>query len=762
MVYGGSMDYLYDRLGAPYSLTVEVFGGAAGVSPANCYAYFNPTTPALLEATTKEWARLTVDTLYLLVREKKGVVFPFVLDEFLRVGAGTAVQPQQQQQPQEATPNYYTRMEDLISRLDALSPAILVRVPSALAVSPFLVYANTSASDSSSGSASGPGSESESSSSAEGSGSESVDPRPDWNNACTPFLVSLPAGVTARIERPQSLGLLVPLWREAERADTAPNTTTDATTTTATTAAAAQPEPLSVLLVGGALWNDLITTEMICAWLSAAATATATTSAPDAQNSNNSSSAAKIKLWLIPSLFAHARLRLLEVPALHPSFCSAALSSDAQVELLSHQLYSTQQLLRLLREVVRPRVVVEVAAEEFVPRGSASTASSSSTTEGASGSFMHVEAVSVAPESDGGGSDGQEESGAALLAQFAALMTEPTVAAAAAKTALGWGVRTRTQALLDASVVDPLQCRVGHIHLSRLLLPAPGTTTPDEADRCPSCRLFLKLYVHGSRADVSASSSGQTEGGVSTLVDADVAENAALAAAQADWTARVASDRVHPSSYRQSSNGGSSEGASVTRKGLRSMVMAETRMEAALQSRRAASASLSASQPPTHWCDFANRNLEAHTPQRVLALHVEQSVAVWRLLRGVLESLPASDSALWGTPSEATATPVAFVPPTYVQVLAAEIPAHTQPPPPRDLSRRPMHVGSGASAWELFGITMLIALALISLIGAAITMCCRKRRRTFSALPKPPLSPPPVKRSKSADHLDVEIEMEGV
>jgi hypothetical protein len=80
VVFGGSMDYLYDKVGVDYSITVEVYGGpSTQVSASDCYRYFNPHTKELLDQTTQEWMRMTIDAITMLVKEKKSATFPWKL-----------------------------------------------------------------------------------------------------------------------------------------------------------------------------------------------------------------------------------------------------------------------------------------------------------------------------------------------------------------------------------------------------------------------------------------------------------------------------------------------------------------------------------------------------------------------------------------------------------------------------------------------------------------------------------------------------------
>eukprot|EP00808_Paulinella_micropora_P027133 g65832.t1 len=57
VVFGGSMDYLYDVLGCPYSITIEVFGGKGS----DCFTYFNPSSKEDYLETTNSFAHALVE-----------------------------------------------------------------------------------------------------------------------------------------------------------------------------------------------------------------------------------------------------------------------------------------------------------------------------------------------------------------------------------------------------------------------------------------------------------------------------------------------------------------------------------------------------------------------------------------------------------------------------------------------------------------------------------------------------------------------------
>jgi hypothetical protein len=679
VVFGGSMDYLYTQLNTSHSLTIEVFGGERGVDPRECFAYFNPTTAARLEHTKRRWARALIEAVAFLVAEKKDVEFPWKKERWM-VGQ-RAVQRELQQVTAIANPekvgasiavaatglqNFYSRFDELVARFDGAAGVQQLRLPSSISLSPFeLLSPSDSAADAEAetvptASKSSGGWSSLLFGDNDGKPSPTgvlLRARPRWNDACTPFLPGLPRAVVGALESraqaqqqqqqrrtpPTHMSQwLLPAW-------------TMPTPSAAVAALPSEQQPtINVLLIGGAAWNDLLSTELLCTWVEEAAASVASSAS---SSSSKQQLPPSVKLFLLPSLFASARMTLLETPPLHAGLCSATLSADHRASLLAHQLYATEALLTLMQEVVRPQIVVLLEADRFVvPEKHSTTAADSTSSDGepptAARSLMHVEAMTLQQD-------------AALLSAVASAAA--TVRARAGDAYASWSVSSRAQVFEAREATDMQrqqgQCAIGRIDVLELLLRQP-------ASLCPSCQVLFRVHMHGvlgSEPTVAASLTSVAPaiapGGVSpptAVLNAELAEVVAAEQEARQRAVRAKDDRVAPDIYLRSAAAGADDASAPS-----SFSPERSVRIAQFASERASSSSSSQQQ---HWCDFHTRNVAPHSPHNVLALHVGQSKGVWASLQEAINDLVASGALMTATPAPPVAVTAAPVRPAFVGV----------------------------------------------------------------------------------------------
>jgi hypothetical protein len=680
VVFGGSMDYLYTQLNTSHSLTIEVFGGERGVDPRECFAFFNPTTAARLEHTKRRWARALVEAVAFLVAEKKDVEFPWKKERWM-VGQRAVQRELHQAAATTATTaglpqNFYSRFDELVARLDAIAGVQMLRLlpSSSTSLSPFEPLSPSDGADAAAEAATEKPHPATLASKSNGGGWSSLlfggsagkpaaggmllRARPRWNDACTPFLPGLPRAVVGALEsRAQA-------QQQQQQRRTAPPPTHMSqwllpawTVTTPTThvhpATNTEQDTINVLLIGGAAWNDLLSTELLCGWVEEAA---ASAAASASSSSSKQQLVPSVKLFLLPSLFASARMTLLETPSLHAGLCSATLSADHRASLLAHQLYATEALGAFMQEVVRPRIIVLLEADSFVNEKQFTTTGSTSSggePSTAARSLMHVEAVA--------------------LQQDAALDRAVADAAATARRRAGdahasWSVTSLAQVLearkeKDLQRQQQGQCAIGRIDVLELLLPQQ----PQHSPLCPSCQLLFRVHMHGVLDSVPAVASSTSAvlasapGGVAAaaaalspsqaLLDAELAEAVAAEQEALQRAVRAKDDRVAPDVYLRSAaaaaNDASSPSSSSSSFSSSSTFPGRSMRMAQFASERASSSS---SPQQRHWCDFHTRNVAPHSPHNVLALHVEQSKGVWAALREAINDLVASGALLHVAP----------------------------------------------------------------------------------------------------------------
>lgn len=74
VVFGSSMDYLYARVGVPFALTFEVYGGQAMAR--DCFPFFNPTDRGNYTATVRTFAHILLAAPAYLLERRLRKTFP--------------------------------------------------------------------------------------------------------------------------------------------------------------------------------------------------------------------------------------------------------------------------------------------------------------------------------------------------------------------------------------------------------------------------------------------------------------------------------------------------------------------------------------------------------------------------------------------------------------------------------------------------------------------------------------------------------------
>lgn len=646
------MDYLYDKLDCTYSLTVEVFGGpSTGAQPGDCFAYFNPRTEASLAETTREWSRMTIEAMYYVVREKKGAEYPYDLEEWMRP---TAVRPtpasERHQKPLTPAPSVFNRnvyhpWAEWEATLHGASAYRLLPVSSA----PI--------------------------------------PHPSWNDACTPFFDALPQPLVERaVHSEQAVRVYAQTVGSSQTVAQPGASQTEpfhSPQPSATSSLAASPEHLRVLILGGAVWNDLLSPEIVCSWMTAFQTASHTAEE-------------KVQFFFAPSLQSYARATFVEVPALHAGFCSAVLSSDSRLRLLTAQLVAGERLLHLMQDEIRPHVVIEVAAEEYV------WSEQQLQDQARQQSFMHIEAT-VLVESE----TSEIERLVASIAAHSAATSTP----ASSPNRISSTVLSRSSALTSASSSSSSssrgRCQIGVVPVERMILPREK----DQPGQCPTCLAYVKVYAHGAHGGQGAN-------------PVEAAEAQLEISAAHEYAQRGELDRKQPDYYKVSE--GPEEGIAVASHAdaahptiTRSLRMFSSPSD---HHRSQSSAHHSAG------CDFTWRNLPANRQEKLLEMHVDEAQTVWNGLVAALEGWKnaAAIAALSSTPVGAPEK-VRFV---YIPLEGAG----THPPLAVDDFWRdnlsPASEGWGLLEWYLLGVVVLI-----TVVAVIIWRRGKNRRSLYSAVP---------------------------
>jgi len=110
VVHGGSMDYFYEQMKVPNSLTFEVYGGdskheADGFF--DCFPFFNPTSLHDFHESTENWSWSFLTASAYLLAQKHSVYFPYALPQYL-VSNSSLLQPHHDKHGEDSSgwPNF--------------------------------------------------------------------------------------------------------------------------------------------------------------------------------------------------------------------------------------------------------------------------------------------------------------------------------------------------------------------------------------------------------------------------------------------------------------------------------------------------------------------------------------------------------------------------------------------------------------------------------------------------------------------------------
>jgi len=613
-VYGGSMDYMYTKINTTYSITIEVHGGEPGVHPSDCFRYFNPDTKERLEQVKHEWTQAAIDAIDFVVREKKFITFPFQLPDFL-----TNTKPDDSKRAPPSTSkalplNHYRRFAEMLlsitatgsfTRITLSPPATIVDEPSA-----GVPHASLT-------------------------GTPAHAPRRIWRDECTPFIPALPQSLATILEQRREVHACT--WAEGankvdERSGMSGAASVDGN---------GKHSSRRVWIIGGDMWNDLLTPHTITDWMMAAAAEKNVTGGISPATHSS-------RFFYTPSLLSSARLLDVDSAIHHASLCSHLLSADARVRLLTHQLYAQRAFTRLMQQQIQPDVIVQLMADRYHGEIAGSTnqksymeqsGDSSSAGSGTASSFMHIEIINLT-------ADPSLTLPSRVIHHLQRAIASSSTPAAASLPVISWSARAYAAGDARADGDNDGQqnggektshrrCYIGQVDVERALLRRHDSKR--EGKLCSTCKLLIKIYAHGVQSrptDNSTtshpSSPPSSSPSVATSHPSNFIDAAALAASSSHsaWNVRSQSDRQSPHSYIPSATHVSKLSQSPMPNTPLFIDMAQTQFERSQRRHVRQGSKL-----PSAWCDSLSRNIDAHHPSQLLAWHTHDSQRVWRVLR---------------------------------------------------------------------------------------------------------------------------------